>query len=90
MYVCNEDIYGFVTAPLEDGQTIDDDKWQLSNIKLEASGNYWIYTLVNCLFDLSRERLFSQVPADDATSSADGIRHASAQGSIGLRRDLHD
>jgi len=43
--VCNEEVYGFVMAPLEDGQTIDDDKRQLSNIKHEASGNQWICTV---------------------------------------------
>jgi hypothetical protein len=47
-------MYGFVMAPLEDGQTIDDDKRQLSNLKLEASGNQWIF-VYSQLLDLSGE-----------------------------------
>ena len=77
-------------APLEDGQTIDDDKRQLSNLKLEASGNQWIFVYIQLIARLTRWMNCSQVPAHDASSSADGIRHASAERSTGLRRDLHD
>ena len=38
--VCNDVKYGFILSPLEDGQTIEDDYAQLTNIRLEASVDF--------------------------------------------------
>lgn len=38
--VCNDVKYGFILSPLEDGQTIEDDDTQLTNVRLEASVDF--------------------------------------------------
>lgn len=38
MYICNNDRYGYILSPLEEGMSIQDDVMQLKNVLLEASG----------------------------------------------------
>ena len=39
VYVCNHEKYGYLSTPLEETQTMEDDYAQLLNLKVEASGN---------------------------------------------------
>lgn len=39
MYICNEEVYGYFTLPLEENQHLAFDEAQVVNLKLEAIGN---------------------------------------------------
>lgn len=39
MHICNDEIYGFITVPLEKDSSLEMDEQQLTNIKLEITGN---------------------------------------------------
>lgn len=38
LYICNDEIYGFITIPLEKDSSLEMDISQLTNIKLEITG----------------------------------------------------
>ena len=38
IYICNDEIYGFITIPLEKDSSLEMDISQLTNIKLEITG----------------------------------------------------
>jgi len=38
LYICNDEIYGFITIPLEKDSSLEMDINQLTNIKLEITG----------------------------------------------------
>jgi hypothetical protein len=40
LYICNDNIYGFVMVPLEQGDSLQLDFMQLTNLKLEVLGMY--------------------------------------------------
>lgn len=40
LFVCNDDIYGFVMVPLENDETIAEDMERLINIKVEILGKF--------------------------------------------------
>ncbi|CAK9802533.1 Glycosyltransferase 25 family member [Anthophora plagiata] len=66
LFVCNDNVYGFVMIPLEEGETITEDKQRLINIKTEilANDNY---------LPLSKHlEQFVQYPAED-TLEVDNI-----------------
>lgn len=40
LYICNDEMYGFITIPLEKDSSLKMDISQLINIKLEITGNH--------------------------------------------------
>lgn len=38
LFVCNDDVYGFVMVPLENDETITEDMQRLTNTKVEMLG----------------------------------------------------
>ena len=99
IYVCNHEKFGFIMAPLDDDQTIQDDFNQLLNIKQEASGNQ--SAIAWLLFELFfypvsnhnriiEIRLLSGFPADGGPSVVDRLRRRSRQRQIGFRWHIPD
>lgn len=39
LYICNDETYGYITIPLEKDSSLEMDISQLTNIKLEITGN---------------------------------------------------
>lgn len=39
IYVCNNEKYGYIMVPSEDGQTMEDEFNQMLHVKQDASGN---------------------------------------------------
>lgn len=52
VYICNQIKFGYLLAPLDESQTIQDDYAQLTNIMLEASGNSFFFLRLNIIIDL--------------------------------------
>lgn len=40
LFVCNDDVYGFVMVPLENDETIAEDMLRLTNTKVEMLGKF--------------------------------------------------
>lgn len=40
LFVCNDEIYGFIMVPLENEETITEDMQRLTNIKVEILGKF--------------------------------------------------
>lgn len=40
LFVCNDDVYGFVMVPLENDETITEDIQRLTNTKVEILGKF--------------------------------------------------
>lgn len=40
LYICNDEIYGFVMVPLESDETIAEDMQRLTNTKVEMLGKF--------------------------------------------------
>ena len=36
MHICNENKFGYIMTPLEDGQDLADDRWRLSDLRLQV------------------------------------------------------
>lgn len=48
MFVCNDEVYGYVMVPLEKGDQLSYDLLQLRNLKLEVLGIYFFLGLSRC------------------------------------------
>lgn len=60
LYICNDNIYGFVMVPLEQNDSLQLDFMQLTNLKLEVLGMYCYNTYV-VIYELHLVSLFSVV-----------------------------
>lgn len=61
LYICNDNIYGFVMVPLEQSDSLQLDFMQLTNLKLEVLGMYHYNTSSIAIYDLHLVCLFSDV-----------------------------